>query len=284
MAKRSDAVLSGEEMLEIYYKNKKDKSLDNRENLRRLVAYMSELVAEGIITDTEALEFCTDKLYDMEEHKEPDKRKLFMKFNMAGVVVTGVIGASLIAAVVCSAFGIDFIFNIFTREGETTILNVAEQYSSETVETDETSGSEIDSETGEDGDETEISGGSIATVDELIEICEPGWLPDGYELVETVLDNDNEYSRGHMLYENDMQEKINVSVYEKKDGSSYYAYNDSEYYERYEYCSIIYEIYSDNGHLNVVWQSDGYVFDVMAENIGLDLLKKIVNSYYEENE
>lgn len=284
MAKRGDAALSGEEMLELYYKNKEDKSFNNRDNLRILVAYLSEMVASGVMSDTDALKYCSEKLFDIEEHKEPDERKLCLKLRTVGIIISCIVGASVVTAAVCNALGLDFIFNIFTHEGETTILNVAEQYTGETTAADETTMSESVSETDENVAETESAGGSIATVDELIAICEPGWLPEGYELVETVLDDDTEYSRGHMVYENDSGGKIRLFVSEKDAGMCYFTYNDAEYYESYEYGGVIHKFYSDNGYLNAIWQSDIYIFEIMSYDIDSYTLKKIVNSYYEESE
>lgn len=43
-------------------------------------------------------------------------------------------------------------------------------------------------------------------------------------------------------------------------------------------------IYSNNGCMGAMWQSDTYIYEIVIYTDDAYMLKKIVNSYYEEDE
>lgn len=208
MPKCNDAALSGKEMQELYYKNKEDKSFDNPENLHILLAYQSEQIADGVTFDTDVLEFCTDRLFRYEKHREPDRARLHKKFTVIGVIMTVFLGGTIATSVVCSAFGLNLFANIFTHEVEKTVLNVVEEYTGAWNEDDTSAEEEV---TGTGGVAT------LLTEEELIETGQPGWLPDGYELLDATLYSIADYYMGYLCYTNGEGQDICVFVSDKTD-------------------------------------------------------------------
>jgi hypothetical protein len=278
MSKRTKTALSGEEMLELYKNNIIDENFDNPQSLRNLLEYQSELIAAGKSSDTEILTMCSERLFKSEKHKEPDPNRLFPKLRLLIIFLIGMTILTLATATVCEAFGFDFFENIFMRSGETTLIyanvdNPNQLGISDGVEY------EIYGDSNEEEADTEET--TVMTKEELIESFKPKWLPDGYELTDSYADETVGKSIYHFCYESN-DAVINISVNSDDTNYAYQNNNDGDYYETYEYAGISHIISTNNDTIMVCWKMQNRIFDIMATNVDINTLKRIINSYYEE--
>lgn len=315
MKKRAKTALSGREMLDLYKNNKTDENFDNAESLRNLLEYLTCLVENGDSEHMEVLKFCTEKLFEAEKHKRPYAKEFILHFRVLIFIIIYVAVFLMATARVCEAFGVEFFENVFMRIGEFTVINVnvenqspyggdgekpahttddnyEEQSDSADDESESTAneyedtfgeseGTTVESETaGKAG--TENAGDIIAYLDEEAFSYLPWWVPTGYELTDMESDCLLGLVSYDFFYENG-DGTIHISVFGVDDGGyGVKVANDGSYYEDYVYADVSHIIASNNDYMSAIWLDGNLVFNMVTDDLEVLTIKRIINSYYEE--